>query len=569
MDTQTPTRPLSERILVSVLFAATLICITYSICFVLFLQASNASVAMSLIGTSFFGIMYYYAKYKKAFRVVSILFIIFSLLLLSLGWVIVGGIHGGTGYFYAVAVAFFILIAPISYQKWIMVSSIGSVMAMFFFELYFPTYILYDQSPEVQRFALLTNIIFNICIIAWTVGITKIEYKKEQQKTLQQHQALIEAHAAKSRFLANISHELRTPMNGVIGMASLLEDSPLSQQQKEYVHTIIASSDRLLNIINQILSYSKTEAEKIKLSSENFSLKQIIEEVIQITSVQILNKRVTIYYEIEETVPNHLLGDAEKLQQILINLIGNAIKFTDEGSIHITVQLSDRPTQNPILIFCVKDTGIGIPEADLPYLFDPFTQVDDSRSRQYNGTGLGLAICHQLIELMGGNIWVESAYGKGSSFSFSLAFETTPSPSNNTALKTQHTAIVDKTSVIPTVLVAEDDKINQLLVIRLLERLGYQPHIVNNGQAAIEALKEKNYDLVFMDVQMPIMDGIQATRIIRKQTYQQPIIVAMTANAMPEDQLLYEITGMNDFLPKPLKLKLLENMLQKWNFCIK
>ena len=555
--------PLSQRILSNVLLAATVVSTVYSLFFVLFVPINYFRIFISLVCSVTFYAFYRGSKSPQTFNKIAIAFVVFSLLILSVGWFIMEGVTGGTGYFHVTAIAFFILLMPLRYRYWLVGATITAVVVLFALEYHFPSYVVHHPSPLVRSFILLADIVFSIITVAWILSATKMEYEKEQQKTQAQKQAVLDAHAAKSRFLANISHELRTPMNGVMGISALLSNTSLSQEQQEYVHTIMASSNRLLNIINQILDYSKTEAGKTKLHIKNFSLKQCIKEAQQINSVTAAKKQLKLDNNIPNSIPDILSGDPEKLQQILVNLIGNAVRYSHEGSIVLDVKAIKTTNTSTTLLFSLKDTGIGIPASKIPYLFDAFTQVDDSSTRPEGGTGLGLAICQQLVLLMGGKIWVESTLGKGSTFFFQLSFDITQ---DQTPL-TNHTP---KFSTNPTpknevdILIVEDDNVNRFLAIRFLEKMGYKPNAVTNGQEALDALKEKDYPIIFMDIQMPVLDGLKATEIIRKEHQYQPIIIAMTANAMTENKLLCEIVGMNDFIEKPIRLPILEEVLEKW-----
>lgn len=555
--------PLSQRILSKVLLAATAVSTVYSLFFVLFVPVNYVRILISLVCSFTFYAFYRGSKSPETFNKIAIAFVIFSLLILSVGWFVMEGVTGGTGYFHVTAIAFFILLMPLQYRYWLVGATIVAVLILFALEYYFPSYVVQHPSPLVRSFILLADIVFSIITVAWILAATKIEYEKEQQKTQAQKQAVLDAHAAKSRFLANISHELRTPMNGVMGMSTLLSNTSLSQEQQEYVHTIMASSNRLLNIINQILDYSKTEAGKTKLYIKNFSVKQCIKEVLQINSVTAAKKQLKLGSNIPSNIPEVLNGDVEKLQQILVNLISNAIRYSHKGSISLTIKTIENTNMNTTLLFSLKDTGIGIPASKMPFLFDAFTQVDESSTRSEGGTGLGLAICQQLVQLMGGKIWVESTLGKGSTFFFQLPFDI---PQNQTPLPKHRPQF----STTPTtkdnvdILIVEDDNVNRFLAIRFLEKMGYKPNAVTNGQEALDALKEKDYPIIFMDIQMPVLDGLKTTEIIRKEYQYQPIIIAMTANAMTENKLLCEIVGMNDFIEKPIRLPILEEVLEKW-----
>ncbi len=403
------------------------------------------------------------------------------------------------------------------------------------------------------------------------------ELKKTEENLIVAKQTAETAMRARSQFLANMSHEIRTPMNGVLGMTSLMYATPLDDEQRQYIDTIKMSGEALIRIINDILDFSKIEAGKVEIERTAFDVRSRVSAITQLFAASALERKLRVTSEIAADVPQVLIGDPVRIGQALSNLVANAIKFTLEGGVHIAATVVARKADDMMLRFDVIDTGIGIAKEALDKIFNPFSQEDASTTRRFGGSGLGLTISRELAELMGGELTVESTPGKGSRFSFTVAVTAgivaqpvEAAPAASVSIGASNPTAMNK---VPEILLAEDNKVNQLVATRMLEKLGCKVTVAADGLQAVDHASRREFDLILMDCHMPNMDGFAATAAIRAleqaenksgRTRQRRIIVAQTANAMEGDRETCLAAEMDDYMAKPFTREILAAVIKRW-----
>jgi signal transduction histidine kinase/CheY-like chemotaxis protein len=418
-------------------------------------------------------------------------------------------------------------------------------------------------SEEILRLDKILSIVAIMAIVILGTFIIRrlLEQVKLISRLAREKERADKSAGIKEQFLANMSHEIRTPINAVVGFSNLLQKTPLQSDQKQFVDLIQSSGENLLAVVNDILDISKLEAGMMRISKNPFSIRDTCMSREMIFYHKAMEKNISFSCMIDQDIPDTLIGDVERLNQVMTNLINNAIKFTPEGGeVNFTVKMDNKTANTVDLLFSVKDSGIGIPKNKLAAIFERFEQADSDTSRQYGGTGLGLSIVKKIINLQGGDISVQSEPGKGSEFIFTITYGYMETPSNFTAVQNQDTVAFTNIKA----LVAEDNVTNQTLLKFILQQWNLDYDLAESGKQALELINKNKYDLVLMDIQMPVMDGYEAAKRIRKEINSVIPIIAMTAHVLPTEREKCIQSGMNDYISKPLKEAEFLQLLKKY-----
>ena len=514
-------------------------------------------------------VLFIYHQFKHQFKELYLPFIGVTLYVLIFNWFYLGGYYGETPIYFFLSALVFVMILE-DKKQWYLISLVSlSVLVSLSLIQYNQPHLIYRFSDMHYSQSIAINCI--ICMIGIFGLMTRLRFRLNENKIQLQNrnEDLKKATEAKTNFLANMSHEIRTPMNGLIGMTSILSNTPLNSEQKDYLDTIRLSGEKLLEIVNEILDFSKIEAGEIVLENIPFSLKRCVEEVIEISRPKASQKQINLKLDTNtEDLSFFVQGDPGKLRQVLLNLVDNAIKFTDVGEVRLDINIKSSSKKTTQVTFAVHDTGMGISKVNQHKLFKKFSQLDASHTRKHGGSGLGLVIVKELVRLMGGSINYKSILHQGSCFYFSLPYTIIAD------LKINHYGLqktnepekeIDLSLPQIEILIAEDDRINQKLVQKLFSKLGFDPDIAFNGLQALEYANQKHYDIIFMDLQMPEMDGFDATiKILENSADHKPLIIALTANVMEADKERCFSIGMVDFLAKPITIESVKSTLKKW-----
>ncbi len=535
----------------------------------LFIIIANFYLNMDLVlnlmivaGCFVYTMLYYFSRFKLYYRPVLWIFIVFILSIFPFAWFFNSGLLGSTSPFYLVLMVLFIIITKGRQKFFVSFLLIIEIFALIFLEYIKPELVTPYLSRDQQFADISVTLGFTLVVLAAIIFFIMKNIDIERLKAE-------ESNRLKTYFLANISHEIRTPLNGILGFAELLRDKDLSEKErKQYLDIIRTSGNHLLKLINDVINISRIEAGHTAIHVRIFNLNTLLHDVYEFFKIHITNEgkpielKCTMQFDDQSAF---ISADDIRISQTLLNLLGNACKFTDSGTIEFGYSLqgnNDLKKQN--LLLFVKDTGIGIDETDQKMIFDIFKQADDSHTRKYGGTGLGLSITRRLVELMGGDIWVESGLNAGSSFYFTIPYKA--------AARIDEKAGEERVSIIHSempaaekvhILIVEDHDDSYRFLERFLSKQGYTVNRAGNGLEAVESAREnKNIKLILMDIQLPFMSGYEATKKIREFNHSIPII-AQTGNAFEEDRIKCMEAGCTDFITKPLDAKLLLEIIRK------
>jgi signal transduction histidine kinase/CheY-like chemotaxis protein len=497
---------------------------------------------------------------------------------LLLSWIFNGGLDSSTPIYFLLYLTVGILSNAAKYLKMYIIYFCIICAICLFIEFFYKD-IIHDYPNAQAKFL---DLLLTFSVVTTVSLILLISYKKvfmlernallnkalrlqnSQKELIATKDIALNAVKAKANFLSNMSHEVRTPLNGIIGTLDLLKNTDLSDEQKSLIKNLTVSSNVLIDLVNDILDISKIEANKLILKPKSFNILETLQTLETLTNTLIKDKDIVLNFNISSHVPEYIICDETKLKQILINLLSNANKFTTRGSIDV---FTDYDNQSKLLEIRIRDTGIGIKEEDYNKLFLPFSQIDNENNNPYGGVGLGLLISSKLTEFLGGTISVESYFGKGSVFYIKI-------PVNIAVNKTLNNDTIEELNISDKeinnldILIVEDNQINQIIMSKMLKSFDCYFSLANNGQEAVDLVKNQSFDIILMDVQMPVKDGITATKEIidyfKGNGNKCPIIIGCTANAMQEDKNNCLEAGMHDVIVKPIKLEMLKERLQKW-----